>query len=221
MQQRLQQTASICGLFFYFARGMEKLLNNSFYIREDVVQIARELLGKKLVIRRDDIILSALITETEAYAGIRDRACHAYGGRKTRRNHAMYATGGSAYVYLCYGIHYMLNVVTNKANVPEAVLIRSVYPLEGFAFESIKERLKQGKGPGRVTKLLGIDLRLNGTSFVTGSMKIYDVGIVVPDEYIIQTTRIGVDYAGDDALLPYRFYIDERYFLENDLSSWK
>lgn len=191
---------------------MEKILSKSFYCRNDVVLIARELLGKKIVVYHPKNTVAAIITETEAYAGINDKACHAYGGRRTKRNDVMYHEGGKAYIYLCYGIHYMLNIVTNDTNIPEAVLIRSIIPLKMLSLVNNKKNLKIANGPGKVTKLLGINLIMNGQDLINGNIKLFDIGLEIPNEYVVQTTRIGIDYAEEDSLLPYRFFIKADFF---------
>ena len=140
----------------------------SFYQREDVVQIARDLLGKLLLTQMNNQITGGIITETEAYKGAEDRACHAYNYRKTKRNLAMYQNGGITYVYLCYGIHYLLNVVTHREGIPHAVLIRAIFPT--FGIETMLKRRKKSlnskltKGPGSVCQALGIDLTHNAIS---------------------------------------------------------
>ena len=108
------------------------MLTESFYAREDVVKIARELLGKVLVTNFNGILTSGMIVETEAYAGTTDKASHAYGGRRSARTEIMYMPGGTAYVYLCYGIHHLFNVVTNAINIPHAILIRGIEPIDGI-----------------------------------------------------------------------------------------
>ncbi|MCX7697320.1 MAG: DNA-3-methyladenine glycosylase, partial [Bacteroidales bacterium] len=160
----------------------------------------------------DGVLTSGIITETEAYAGIKDKASHAYGGKLTPRNKVMYKEGGYAYVYLCYGIHYLFNVVTNEKNIPDAVLIRSIEPFHGKYM--MEERLKSKKmkaypivGPGKVTVALGISLIHNGLSLFKPPLYIADVGIQIEENQIITTTRIGIDYAEEDALLPYRFLL--------------
>lgn len=188
-------------------------LTKDFYTRENVVQIAKELLGKILVTKINGKITSGIITETEAYNGIYDKACHAYNGRKTERNKVMYEEGGISYVYFCYGMHYLFNVVTNKKDVPDAVLIRGVIPYEGkkIIFQRISEKsMKKGvlNGPGKVTKALSIDKSLNGISLVGNKIWIEDENIWIDKNQIISGPRIGVDYAGEDALLPYRFYVE-------------
>jgi DNA-3-methyladenine glycosylase len=192
-------------------------LPRSFYTRCDAVEIARELLGKKIVTRMNGVLTSGIICETEAYAGVTDRASHAFGGRRTDRTETMYAPGGTAYVYLCYGVHSLFNVVTGAKDVPHAVLIRGIIPQEGI--EIMKMRAAAGKlngksgiGPGKASRLLGIHYRHSGYDLVEGNradgtvfMDIEDAGIMIPAQSIITGPRVGVDYAGEDALLPYRF----------------
>lgn len=188
-------------------------LPRSFYSGTDVVSIARCLLGKVLVTRLDGGTTAGIISETEAYAGPGDRASHAYAGRRTPRNEVMYAEGGTAYVYLCYGIHHLFNVVTNSSGIPHAVLIRAIHPLEGIdvmrARRGTRARLSTG-GPGTLTQALGIRTSHNGTDLLGDTIYIEDRSITVPERIIISGPRIGVDYAGDDAALPYRFHFDPR-----------
>lgn len=189
-----------------------KRLPASFYIRTDVVTIARELLGKLLVTSFNNKCTAGRIVETEAYNGIADKASHSYGGRRTKRTATMYAGGGTAYVYLCYGIHHLFNVVTNTQDVPHAILVRGIEPVTGI--ETMLQRMKKsaldytvGRGPGNVSKVLGIDTEHTGLSLLDGDMYIADDGVKIKPAQIITTARIGVDYAAEDALLPYRFYI--------------
>ena len=184
----------------------------SFYLREDVVCVAHDLLGKVLLTRFDGVITSGIITETEAYAGIHDRASHAFGGRRTARNEPMYAAGGVAYVYLCYGIHHLFNVVTNQRDVPHAVLIRAISPVEGIDIMRARRgrRPLTTSGPGTLSQALGIHTRHSGMDLLGDTIRIEDRALVVPDNAITIGPRIGVDYAGDDALLPYRFRLDPR-----------
>jgi len=195
------------------------ILTREFYLCPDVVQVAMDLLGKHLVTRMDGIITSGIICETEAYAGVSDRASHAYGGRRTARTEVMYAIGGTAYVYLCYGVHSLFNIVTNEADIPHAVLIRGIMPAEGQAHmlrRSGKERITKdsGVGPGKVSKLLGIHYSHSGLDLAVLSDKMDTPGIWLEDrdihinrKNILMLPRVGVDYAGEDALLPYRFKI--------------
>lgn len=187
-------------------------LKRDFYVREDVVLIAKDLLGKVLFTKLNGKTTAGIITETEAYAGINDRASHAFGGRRTERTEVMYARGGTAYVYLCYGMHHLFNVVTNQKDVPHAVLIRAVKPFEGIDKIICRRKLKQDAplhkicaGPGMVSQGLGIRTAHTGENLLGNKIWIEERGIKIPETDIIISPRIGVDYAGADALLPYRF----------------
>lgn len=191
-----------------------KKLTSDFYLREDVLQIARDLIGKELITNINGTITSGIIIETEAYAGVVDRASHAYGGRRTNRTETMYAAGGISYVYLCYGIHHLFNVVTNVKEVPHAVLIRNIQPLKGL--ETILERRRKKKidktlstGPGTMSEALGIKTMHNGFDLTGDTIWIEDAGITIANETVKITPRIGVDYAGEDAKLPYRFLVEK------------
>ncbi len=192
------------------------ILPRSFYLNPDVVEIARMALGKVLVTASDGKVTSGIISETEAYAGITDRASHAFGNRRTRRTETMYKSGGKAYIYLCYGVHSLFNIVTNAEGIPHAVLIRGIIPLDGklvMAERTGKSMIVDGdgSGPGRVTRLLGLHYSMDGLDLVEkdlkGNMQIWieDRGVKILPSEITVTKRIGVDYAGEDALLPYRF----------------
>lgn len=187
-------------------------LPRSFYARADVVRVARELLGKVLVTRFDGTTTSGIITETEAYMGAVDKASHAYGGKVTPRNRIMYGEPGHAYVYLCYGIHHLFNVVTNRKGTAHAVLVRAVHPLDGTDVMRLRRKTKAltTGGPGTLTQALGILTRHNGTDLLGDLIYIEDRRIAVPEQAVITGPRIGVDYAGEDALLPYRFHFDPR-----------
>ncbi|GAB4200755.1 MAG: DNA-3-methyladenine glycosylase [Bacteroidia bacterium] len=189
-------------------------LTSDFYIRDNVLQIAKDLLGKILITNINGQITSGIIVETEAYNGIHDKACHAYGGKITPRNKVMYEKGGISYVYFCYGMHYLFNVVTNQKNIPDAVLIRGIIPYTGkeIIFQRISEKsMKKGvlNGPGKVTKALQIDKNLNGESLLGKKIWIQDDNIKIHKNDIVITPRIGVDYAEEDALLPYRFLLND------------
>jgi DNA-3-methyladenine glycosylase len=189
-----------------------KKLPRRFYEGTDVVRIAMDLIGKIIVTRIGGPLTSARIVETEAYAGVSDRASHAYGDRRTGRTEVMYGRGGAAYVYLCYGIHHLFNVVTHEADTPQAVLIRGVEPLKGVdvMLERTGKRAGDsslGRGPGNVSKALGITTALTGVSLLGDLIYIADDGRAYATEDIIASARIGVDYAGEDALLPYRFSV--------------
>ncbi|MEQ8553219.1 MAG: DNA-3-methyladenine glycosylase [Cyclobacteriaceae bacterium] len=182
----------------------------SFYEREDVVKIARELLGKYLFTRVDGVLTGGKIVETEAYNGRTDKASHAY-KKRTNRTEVMYQNGGIAYVYLCYGIHHMFNIVTNRSGLADAVLVRAVEPTFGIdrmvdRYGSV--RTKVSNGPGKLSKALGINTDLNGTD-LSGDKLFIATHINEKIPKIAVDTRIGVDYAEEDALLPWRFYIEK------------
>jgi DNA-3-methyladenine glycosylase len=193
------------------------ILPYSFYSREDVVPIARELIGKVLVSRFNGITTSGIIYETEAYNGIVDSASHAFGGRRTTRTEIMYSDGGTAYIYLCYGVHSLFNVVTNRKDIPHAVLIRAIKPLDNTDImlkRTGKPKLTKhiGDGPGKVSSLLGIHFSLTGSSLLAkpsgqggDGIWIEDREITIDPLAISAGPRIGVEYAGKDKDLPYRF----------------
>lgn len=195
-----------------------KKLQLDFYRRENVLKIAEELLGKLLITNKDGIVTSGRIVECEAYAGVPDKASHASGGRRTDRNKVMYEEGGLAYVYLCYGIHHLFNVVTHSKDIPNAILIRGVEPIKGI--EEMLRRTGKRKldhtltrGPGNVSKALGIYTSDTGLSLLDKKICLADDGFVYNEKEIFTSPRIGVDYAGEDALLPYRFYIKGNPFV--------
>lgn len=186
------------------------------------MQVAKDLLGKVIVTRFGGEVTAGMITETEAYAGATDKASHAYGNRRTNRTEVMYANGGVAYVYLCYGIHHLFNVVTNVQDVPHAVLIRAVEPLEGIDImleRRGKEKLQPSltAGPGAMSVALGIYTHHTGMELNSGLLTIEDRGIKVTKKNIVATTRIGVAYAMDDAMRPYRFYIRDNPYVSKPL----
>jgi DNA-3-methyladenine glycosylase len=207
--------------------GEIKILDYAFYGRADVVKIARELLGKLLITSFDEGVTSGRIVETEAYRGEVDRASHAYGGRRTKRTEVMYGDAGTAYVYLCYGIHHLFNVVTNKKGMPHAILIRGLEPVEGIPLMLRRTGKKKPdhtltRGPGNLSKALGLRTPHTGSSLSNppgGSLLssehifIGDDGYRVPRGGIGVSPRIGVDYAGEDAKLPYRFFVKGNPFV--------
>lgn len=183
---------------------MKQRLPRAYFLQPDVVALARDVLGKVLCVQSAAGQFEALITETEAYAGVDDRASHAWNGRYTKRTATMYQTGGTIYVYLCYGIHHLCNIVSNTEGVPHAILLRGA-----LVRESSEKEWKLVSGPGKLTKQLGINMEFNGED-VTHSpfIRLEDRGIHIPSEAVQITPRIGVDYAGADASLPYRFVWD-------------
>ena len=195
-----------------------KKLSLDFYRRENVLQIAEELMGKLLITNKDGILTSGRIVECEAYAGTPDKASHAFGGRRTNRNEIMYGEGGTAYVYLCYGIHHLFNVVTHAKDTPHAILVRSLEPVKGMKDMLIRTGKSKvdntlTRGPGNVSRALGIFTKDNGTLLTGKNIYLADDGFVYAKKEIFTSPRIGVDYAGKDALLPYRFYIKGNPFV--------
>ena len=195
-------------------------LENSFYCNTDVVDISKKLIGKVLVTNLSNHLTSGIIVETEAYAGIFDKASHAFNNKRTKRTEIMYKNGGIAYVYLCYGIHNLFNVITNVKDVPHAVLIRAIEPLEGikemYRRRKISKKYRLTNGPGKLTQALGIDKNCNGKSLQSDTIWIQDTGIKFLEKDILSSTRIGVDYAGKDAKLLYRFHVkDNKWVSQN------
>jgi DNA-3-methyladenine glycosylase len=193
-------------------------LPESFYSRADVAKIAKELLGKVLVTEFGGMHTAGIIVETEAYAGVTDKASHAYGSRRTNRTEVMYMHGGAAYVYLCYGLHHLFNVVTNVQDVPHAVLIRGLEPIEGL--EIMLARRNKAKlqpsltaGPGALSMAMGISTKHTGLLLKEDLIYIEDRGIKVSGKNIVAETRVGVAYAMDDALRPYRFSIKDNPYV--------
>ncbi|MCC6288369.1 MAG: DNA-3-methyladenine glycosylase [Chitinophagaceae bacterium] len=189
-----------------------KKLDYEFYNQANVVQIAKSLIGKILVTKFDGIETSGRIVETEAYNGAIDRASHAWNSRRTARTEIMFGDAGMAYVYLCYGIHHLFNIVTNAKDTPHAVLIRALEPINGI--DTMLKRTGKKKpdrtltsGPGNVSKALGIFTKHTGANLLDDMIFVADDGFKVNNNNIVATPRIGVDYAGEDALLPYRFVL--------------
>lgn len=186
----------------------------SFYRQGNVCAIAKALVGKVLVSAFNQVITAGRIVETEAYNGAIDKASHAWGGRRTNRTEIMYADGGVSYVYLCYGIHHLFNVVTNVKDVPHAVLVRALEPLAGV--DHMLQRTGKHKpdhsltrGPGNVSKAMGIYTQHTGLDLRGKELFIVDDGFTVNPSELMATPRIGVDYAGADALLPYRYILKD------------
>lgn len=193
-----------------------KQLQKSYFLQDDVLKITRDLLGKYVFTCKDGQISGGIISEVEAYNGIEDRASHAFGGRRTRRNEMMYHEGGVAYMYLCYGLHAMLNFVTNVEDIPDAVLIRGILPSHGE--ELMLQRTGKthitpdiSNGPGKVSKALGLSVSDNGQSLESETIWLEDRGVIIPDTQIDIFPRIGVDYAGEDAKRPYRFILNNKF----------
>ena len=189
------------------------ILPLQYFQQEDTIWLAKDLIGKILVTRFDGMVTSGRIVETEAYLGVTDKASHAFGGKRTARTETMYLPGGHAYVYLCYGIHHLFNVVTHKKEIPQAILIRALEPLEGIDMMLQRRNKKQvdetlTRGPGSLAKALGLLTSHSGMALHSSSpvFMASDNEPIEPGR-IACGPRIGVDYAGEDATLPYRFFL--------------
>ncbi len=195
----------------------DKKLPREFYTRANVLTVTRELLGKLLVVPAPDgTRVSGIIVEAESYRGPEDRASHAYGGRRTNRTETMYQIGGRAYVYFVYGMYYQFNVVTNIAEIPHAVLIRAVEPVEGIEVMR-KRRHNQPdhnltNGPGKLCIALGIDRQLDRADLL-GNQVWIEEGEKISARRIASGPRIGIDYAEEWAAKPWRFWIRDNVFV--------
>jgi len=185
-------------------------LPQSFYVNDDVVQVAKSLIGCRLFTSIEGVLTGGIIVETEAYNGRTDCACHAFPNKRTPRTSVMYEQGGVAYVYFVYGMHYLFNIVTHKEGFADAVLIRAIEPVHGVEDMMLRRGINKCSqdltgGPARLTKALGIDKSMNRLSLMENKVWVeeplanytFEIGV---------SERIGVDYAGEDALLPWRFY---------------
>src|SRR5260370_22124939 len=194
-----------------------KKLPREFYTRSDVVEVARDLLGKKLVVPdRNGSRVAELIVETEAYRGREDRASHGYNGRRTTRTETMYDCGGTAYVYFVYGMYHQFNVVTNVEDIPHAILVRAVEPVEGL---DAMRRRRRGRseyeltsGPGRLCLALGIDRKLDKADLL-GDRVWIEEGVSISPRQISRGPRIGIDYAEEWIKKPWRFWIRDNPFV--------
>lgn len=169
-------------------------LSRDFYARH-TLDVARDLVGKHLCVRDGRRVLRCRVVETEAYRGEEDLACHA-SKTGSRRARVLYERPGTAYVYLVYGMHFMLNAVTEREGLPAAVLIRAAEPLEGLEGLSLS-------GPGRLCKALGVDLRQNRADLCGPELWFEDPGGARPR--LLVGERVGVEYAGPWARMPWRF----------------
>ena len=192
-------------------------LPREFYTRSNVLTVARDLLGKLLVVPTEDgRRVSGMIVETEAYRGPEDRASHAYGGRRTKRTETMYGEGGVAYVYFVYGMYYQFNVVCNLADIPHAILVRAVEPVEGI--ELMRERRHQHpdhnltNGPGKLCIALNIDRALNAADLLGNRVWLEEFQSI-PPRRIAKGPRIGIDYAQEWIDKPWRFWIRDNSYV--------
>jgi DNA-3-methyladenine glycosylase len=200
-----------------------------FYTRTDVVQIARELLGKALVTEIDGQLTVGRITETEAYRAPDDRACHAYDNRRTARTEVMFQAGGRAYIYLCYGIHHLFNVVTGPEDMAHAVLIRAIEPMEGYEImlkrrgramdPNQRSKITLTTGPGAMSKAMGLATDFTGQSLILPATPIWiEEGFLeISAEEIASGPRIGVAYAGASAAWPWRFWLKNSPFVKKQV----
>lgn len=184
----------------------------AYYHTEDVVWLAQDLLGKVLCVQGEQWYCEAIITETEAYSGRNDKACHSNENKCTPRTRIMYAYGWHAYVYLCYGIHILFNIVTNQQWSADAILIRAVHPITGLdiiqdRIGSVWKETYKINGPGKVSKALGITLEDYGCDLTRDRIWLEDHSIIVHHEDVIIWPRVGIDYAWEDAFLPWRFQL--------------
>ena len=192
-------------------------LPREFYTRSDVLEVARDLLGKKLVVaNRNGSRTAGIIVETEAYRGPDDRASHAWNGRRTQRTETMYGAGGTAYVYFVYGMYNQFNVVTNVAEIPHAVLVRALDPVEGL--ETMRRR-RRGRseyeltsGPGRLCLAMGIDRKLDKADLL-GDRVWVEEGISISPQKIARGPRVGIDYAEKCVMKPWRFWVKDNPFV--------
>lgn len=188
----------------------------SFYANPDVVEVSRRLLGKVLCSSVESEFTAGVITETEAYSGRNDKACHANNGKRTPRTEVIFGDPGRAYIYLCYGIHHLFNVVTNRSGLADAVLVRAVQPLEGIEVMKRRRNTENSgnltNGPGKFTQAMGITTSLNKTPLSEAPLWIEDRSIKFPKNEILASKRIGIDYAGEDANLLWRFTISQKIF---------
>ncbi|MGJ8684650.1 MAG: DNA-3-methyladenine glycosylase [Nonlabens sp.] len=198
---------------------MSQKLPLSYYQQTDVVHLAKDLIGKKIVSNINGKLTSGMITETEAYRGYDDKACHAHLGRFTDRTKIMYEPGGVAYVYLCYGIHHLFNIITNTNGNADAILVRAVEPIDGIKVMLDRRNKSQldktlTSGPGNFSKAFGLHKSHYGAHLTGDEVWIEEDGLArLRESDIITTTRIGIDYAGEDKDLPWRFYLSTSQFV--------
>lgn len=187
------------------------ILKREFYIK-DGITLAKDLLGKILVKEIDGVLYKGRIVETETYMGVVDKACHSYNNRRTKKTEAMYREGGYSYIYLIYGMYNCFNVTASIKDNPEAVLIRALEPLENKELMLKIRKVKRDKdianGPGKLTKALRITSEDNDIDLtLRKNIWLEDDGYI-PNK-IIETTRIGIDYAEEFKDKLWRFYISE------------
>ena len=191
-------------------------LPSSYYLHDDVVFLAQDLLGKIIYTNIKGQLTSGMIIETEAYKSVNDKASHAYLKKRTTKNESMYLQGGVAYIYICYGIHYLFNIVTNFQDIADAILIRAIEPIDGLEIMQLRTMKKSSKkitsGPGNLSKALGIDITMNKEK-LTGD-KIWIENYKDSSIFkIVKKPRIGISYSEEDANLKWRFYIKNNHYV--------
>ena len=196
-----------------------QILKRDFYTRTDTLRVARELLGKRLVVPSEGGgRVSGRVVETEAYLGVEDKGAHSYGGRRTRRTETMFGAGGRAYVFFVYGMHHQFNVVTGPEGLPHVVLVRAVEPEEGVevmkARRPVPKERELTSGPGKLCRALAIDLTFDGEDLTTGRrVWLEETGVKYRPAQIAAGPRIGIDYAAEDALKPWRFWVKDNVYV--------
>lgn len=189
------------------------IISKTFYLQHDVVALSKAFLGKYLFTNIHGKISGGKIVETEAYAHVNDKACHSHMQRRTRRTEIMFHEGGVAYVYKIYGMYELFNIITNVKNKADAVLVRAIEPTHGIELMQQRRKLhdfsvRLTAGPGMLSQALGITRDLYGADLTTGEkIWIEDRGVEVKEQDILASPRVGIDYAEEDALLPWRFRI--------------
>ena len=196
---------------------MASKLPPEFYTRPDVLKVARDLLGKLLVVPTTNRKrVSGMIVEVEAYRGPEDRASHAFGGRRTKRTETMYKMGGVAYVYFVYGMYYQFNVVSNVEDTPHAILVRALEPVEGIDFMRKRRHTHPDhnltNGPGKLCIAMNINRELDGADLLGNRVWLEEYE-KIPALRISKGPRIGIDYAEDWVDKPWRFWIRDNSYV--------
>ncbi len=193
-------------------------LNDKFYLSDDVLATSRALLGKVLVTNFNGDLTAGKIVDVEAYKAPEDKASHAYNHRRTPRTETIFAEGGISYVYLCYGIHHLFNIVTGPKDTPHAILIRGLEPVDGIDLMLKRRKLKSfsrkvSAGPGVLTQAMGITTKHNAQCLLSSDVWIEDRGIKLSPKQIVAAPRVGIDYAQEYAAKPWRFFIRDNQFV--------
>jgi DNA-3-methyladenine glycosylase len=198
-------------------------LKRDFFM-QPTEEVARQLLGKVLIYKvNSNTVLAGLIVETEAYLGLRDPACHSYGGRKTKRNATLYMMGGHSYIYFVYGMHYCFNIVTRSESEPEAVLVRALEPLQGI--ETMKVNRGNTKltsltnGPAKLCQALKLTTAFDKIDLVHNKSILFIAESHRRPSTIERGPRIGIDYAGKATSWPLRFFYSDNPFVSKGKST--